>query len=443
LALHQHTFIKKALLGVVLIFLWCTILQDLFEFKQVRPLFGYYVKPQDTIFTRKNWQTGKYQKLREAYLEKEFSLRPDYVRLHNTIQYTLFHSTNITWLVFGQQHQLMGSGQIKSYLGQDSVKIHTINRHAAYLSAIQDTLNKLGKKIYTAIPPNKPEIFPEYIPASYPVKTFQNNYEKYRAAFNSRGVDLVDFVEYFKTLKASGNTSLFPANGSHWNYYGAALALEYLLKHINQTGKFKVGEIEITKTSYQKEHNGDPDIYAAMNLIKENVDDTTLYPEVKIKPVNSPKPRTIFITDSYFNHWIDFGIYNLLDSVTYYFYNNRVINKDRSETDRKFTAPELLARFDMYIIVCCETNLPELGWGFIEQMYFHFYPLAPNRAYYDPLFRSQVYNKIRDIKKDTSRYKALSQHAMQTNIRIEELCYREALKELNQEIILAQRSNGI
>lgn len=418
------------------------MLQDLFTWKQVRPLFGYNAKSRDTIFTCTNWELGTYQKMREAHLQQEFSLRGDYVRIHNTIQYKLFNATPDDQVVFGKNGELITTAQIQSYLGIDSAPQKEIKRKAFYISAIEDTLDKLGKKLYTTIPPNKLEIFPEYIPELYPKKTQLNNYEKFRNAFKKYHVAFVDFVVYFKQLKASGTTSLFPKNGSRWNYYGSAKAMQYFLSEINQTSMFTTNDFKVVDSMYEKEHDGDQDIFAELNLIRNTVDDTTLYPAFSFGPSDEKKPKTIFIADSYFASWNEFGIHMILDSVTYYSYNEKVINRDRTETKKKFTSTDLLTHYDIFVIMCNTTNLDDLGWGFIEQLYFHFYPLAPNRAYYDPHFRKKVYQKIKEIKKNEEMYNNYSQRAKEANMRVEEYCYREAVIDLQQQIILSGNPNG-
>jgi hypothetical protein len=433
LASNQHNVIKRGLLGIILLFLSLVMLQDLFEIKKVKPLYGYFIPAPDTVFTWQNWQKGKFQVTREQFLQEGFSFREDYVRLHNSIQFGLFKSTDVDWIVFGNHNQLMSKDQINAYLGVDSMSQKEINRNAYFIKALQDTLSKIGKRLYVAIPPNKVEIFPENLPSSYPEKSLVNNYEHFKRTFDQKNVDYIDFVSFFKQLKDKGDKYLFPKNGSHWNYYGSAKALQYLIEHINRSSPLKADELVITNTYFNKENGGDPDIFVTLNLLKDRISDTTLYPDVRINKNSSKKPRTIFITDSYFNNWIDHGIYDVMDSVTYYFYNDRIINEDRTETKKKFSPEELLQQYDMYILMCSETNLKEFSWGFVEQMYYYFYPESPNRAYYDQVFRKKVYKQMREIKKDLHWVKRIKDKAERNQKDLNQQLYEEAVSILLNE----------
>jgi hypothetical protein len=417
----------------ILLVLSLVILQDLFQFKVVYPLYGYYVPPQNIAFSWKNWKSGKFQQQRDEYLGKNFSLRNDFLRLNNSLHYTLFKSTQIDWIVFGLNGQLLDKNQVNAYLGIDSVPIKDIRRKSLYLKELNDTLQKLGKQITVVIPPNKPSIYPEYIPESFGKKTTANNYENYSRTFEELGVDYIDLVKWFRHLKASGGQSLFAANGSHWNQHGGAEGFMYMMNQLNNRINPPLGNIEIKKMTYQKEHSGELDIYVTLNLLYNTVDDTCLYPEIIIHPTIAPKPKTLFVSDSFFDCWIEMGVYDLFDSTTYYFYNDRIITQERVVTSKKLTPKEALDQYDRFMIVCNESNLDELGWGFIESMYFYFYPAAPDRTLYDKWYQSEIKKTMNSIKADETWYKNIQEKAAKRHFSIDKQLYLDALWVVENE----------
>lgn len=424
---EKHNILKKSLLGLILLFLWLVILQDLFQFKSVRHLTGYFTHPKDSTFSIKSWKKGNFQMGRENYLQYSFSFRPDYVRLQNTLKYKLFNKTHLKEFAIGKDRELFTNMQIESYLGIDSIPEEDIKRKTGYLKQLQDTLHKLGKELYVVIPPIKPEILPEKIPSKFLKKNKTNNYERYRRFLIKKGIFYIDIVEHFKELKKNGETNLFPHTGSHWNSYGAAKGMQYFLSEFNKLSKYKIGNIDIIDSSLEKERLADPDIYNTLNLFNKYPPDMTLSVNTKIIDTNTNKPRTIFISDSFFHLWGELGIRELFDSTTYDFYHHLIILKNKQKVEYIYPAEKLLNDFDVYIILCNESNLARIGWGFIEELYYHFYPEAPHRAYYDVKFREEVYAVMNDIKKDQTLYKLIEDKAFKRKINPTQQLYEDAV----------------
>jgi len=243
-------------------------------------------------------------------------------------------------------------------------------------------------------------------------------------------------VSYFKDLKQKGETELFPHTGSHWNSYGAAKGMDQFLNEFNKLSKYKVGEIKILNSTLKKERGPDPDIYGVLNLFKKLPDDITLSVDTKVIDSNTTKPRTMFVSDSFFHLWGEMGIRQLFDSTAYNFYYHLLILENKQKVEYKYPTEKLLNDFDAYVILCNESNLPRIGWGFIEQLYFHFYPNTPHRAYYDAEFRDKLYIVMNDIKKDSVWYKKIEDKAVKNQISTTKQLYEDAvLVLLNEENI--------
>lgn len=414
-------------MATIIFILGLVILQDLFQFKNLTPLAGYYTNPNDVVFSWQDWKQGKYQQQKEEYLSKCFHLRDDFVRLNNTLHYSLFKTSNIDWVVFGKQHQLMDKKQVDAYLGKDAIPIEEIKQTTQYLKEVQDTLKKLGKQIFVVVPPNKPSIYPEYIPKTFDAKEVENNYESFTREFKKNNINYIDLVEYFKQLKLSGKKDLFAISGSHWNTNGAANGLIYTMKYINSYYNQTLGSLEIKSEPYKKERWADLDIYATLNLFSTSTNDTTIDPELIINTKPSPRPKALFITDSFFDAWIDMGVYEFFDSTTYYFYNDNIIGKDRNGTNKKLSTEESLDKYDVFVVLCNESNMDDLGWGFIQQLHLHFFPKAPVNILYDKYYQKKVRSTMDFIKKDTAWHHDIEKKAAQNNLFIDKQLYLDAV----------------
>lgn len=423
----------------IIFVLGLVILQDLFQFKKVIPLAGYYTNPKDVAFTWQDWKQGKYQQQKEEYLSKCFHLREDLVRLYNSIHYSLFKTSNIDWVVFGKQHQLMDKTQIDAYLGKDAIPSEEIKQITQYLKEIQDTLEKVGKHIFVVIPPNKPAIYPEYIPENFEKKSSKNNYELFTDEFSRNQIKYIDLHQYFQRLKSEGEKDLFAVSGSHWNSYGSSLALIYTIDFLNNYLSSKLGNFEIISKTYKKERPADLNIYVTLNLLSKKTSDTTLHPALEIKRSGNTPPKALFISDSFFDAWLEAGIYDLFDSTTYYFYNDRVITKDRVVTDIRFSPQQSLANNDLFIILCNESNMDELGWGFIQELHLYFFPQAQVNILHDKYYQKQLRSTMDDIKNDTAWYHNIEKKAALNNMFVDKQLYLDAIWIIQNKHKIAQQ----
>ncbi len=426
--------IKKGLLGLILFFLWFIIIQDLFNAKKVNPLYGYLTIPADPVFSTEKWKNGSFQIARENHLQQDFSLRPDYVRFYNTLKYRLFKKTNNEkYFTIGKNRHLHTTMQVKSYLGNDPISKKDMSQKIFFLKNLQDTLHKIGKEIYVVIPPIKPEIFPEHLPPNFSKKTKINNYEKYVYLFKKNNIRYVDLVDYFKKLKIQDDKDFFPHTGSHWNEYGAVKGMQYFIQYFNKTSKYTIGNIEITDIRKEKEKGAEPDIYHTLNLYNKYPSDMTYYVDTKIITSDSAKPKAVFISDSFFNQWNELGIRELFDSTTYDYYHHIIITKEKYEIEKKLSPVELVKGYDVYVILCNESNMARMGWGFIEEMYYYFYPNTPHRAYYDEFFRYRVYELMDYIKKNEEWNDLIIKKSKQKNIDTTQQLYEDAVWTLLNE----------
>jgi hypothetical protein len=425
---QQQLILKRTLVATILVFMGLVLLQDLFPFKKFSPLVGVHEVPKDTTFSWENWKAGKYQSRRDAYLAQCFNLRNDFVRLHNSIQYYLLGKSEVKQVVLARQHHLMDKKQVESYLGLDALPAKEIERTAFYLKKVQDTLQTLDKKIFVVMVPEKPIIYPELIPRTFKKNPSPNNYEMWKARFDQEGVSYIDLVTYFQQLKNKGTKHLFPRRGSQWSTYGAALGLQYTIDHFNTVyNKNQLGKIHIQNEVYKRIDSTDLDLYLPLNLLQSAITDTLLYPQCTLHRKSTSPPRATFIADNSFIKWTDLGICNLFDSCIYLRQNREIISSTQKTQPSHFSPRELLEKNDWFIVVCATSNLDELGWNLIQQLYFHFYPQAPGRILYDRYYQKKIRITMEDIKREESWYNSIVEKAEKNNRLVDKQLYLDAV----------------
>jgi hypothetical protein len=424
---HHQLILKRTLVATILVFMGLVILQDLFQFKKVWPLAGAPPPPADTSFSWENWKARKYQTRRDLYISQGFHLRSDFVRFYNSLEYTFFGKSTTNRVVIARQHHLMDKKQVEAYLGYNVIPEKDIENTGIWVHKIQDTLAKLHKKIYVVLVPDQPTIYPELIPPHLKKIQPQNNYELYQRVFKKYKVNCIDLVTYFKQLKNQGDPHLFPPRGSQWGKYGAALGLAYTLNELDAAYPENLTNLVIKGKVYTAADSVDMDLYHLLNLWAGNVADSIAQPIYEPPIKSGAQPRAVFIADDAMEAWLPFGITQMFTNTTYVKYNKEIITDTTTGTPNQITPGEWIEKNDLFLVVCKVSHLDQLGWGFIPQIYFHFYPQAPGRILYDTHYQKKIRTTMDDIQAEKNWYNLVIEKAEKNNRTIDKQLYLDAV----------------
>lgn len=340
-------------------------------------------------FSLHAWLEGSYQSQKEKYLNDQTGFRPDIVRLNNQVDYTVFDKTHAGWTVKGKNQYLFQYPYIEAYYGDDFVGYPTIRERTIKLKAIQDTLHKLGKTLILVYAPSKASSFPEYFPDNYlqPRKRM-TNYDAYRGMADSVGINQVDMDNWFIAMNGKSKEPLFSKQGTHFTTYGAILAGDSLVRYMEDKTGIRMQHPDWSEMEHtDKLRSGDDDVALELNLIFPITKEILAYPV--IKDVHNPAERKInavYIGDSYGHKMVEFGIVHYLNAQCEYWFMFNGVHDLNSGPGFTF-APKYcdlkdydwqhsIDKTDCVVLVYTSFNLKDMGNGFVEQEYDHYYPKA-------------------------------------------------------------------
>ena len=364
-----------------MVILFLPLLQHSFSFVKSGPLKGGFKDADDVVFSIQGWIDGSYQHQKERFLNDKTGFRADMVRINNQIDFALFDKCHAGWTLAGRNNNLFQAPYIDAYYGNDFVGYDTILEKTRKLKAIQDTLNHLGKSLVLVYAPSKATYCPEDIPEHLVQQEGRmTNYKAYRRTADSFGIHQIDMDAWFVSMKNKSKELLFSKQCIHWTIYGAILAGDSLIRYIENLRSVHVPHPEWSKTEHtDKPRYGDDDVAAELNLIFPIARETFGYPEMRdVQDSGAKKINAMYICDSWGFKMAGSGIVSKMNAqceVWYYFKEIVDVNNGNKWIAFKdYDWKDAVNKTDCVVLVYTSFNLKELGSGFIETAYDHYYP---------------------------------------------------------------------
>jgi hypothetical protein len=368
------TYRQIILIGF-LTFLLLPAIQKKFKFIDLEPLSGAITPPQKAVFSVKSWFNGEYQKQSEKYIDESFGFRSLFIRSHNQIAFSIFNKAKANGVLIGKNNYLYEENYLKAYNGWDFVGEKAIKSRLLKIKYLQDTLQKLNKTFILIFAAGKGSFYPEYFPKAYKVKPKQTNYKTYTSLCKKMKINHIDFNAYFLKQKDKSNYPLYPKYGIHWSTYGMGIAADSIIRYIEYKRGIKMPHIYWNKITYEDAKESDYDIGYGMNLLHKFTDNQMAYPIYQFEQDSTKiKPRSLFISDSFFWGMFNFGISNVFTDNQFWYYNEDVYPESYQKPlkAKDIQLAKYIKNKDVIVIMATEAVLPKLGWGAIERMYFSY-----------------------------------------------------------------------
>ena len=347
-----------------------------FKWIKLKPLDGYYVKAETPKFSWNDWFSGSYQEAKDKHLTDNFGFRSFFVRLNHQWRFSLFNKAKTAWVTVGKENYLYEENYIKAYYGDDFIGQDSIERRMYKLAMLQDTLSKLDKQVIVVLAPGKGSFYPEFIPEIYHKEKGITNIEVYRQCMEKWHISHLDFHRYFIENKEKSPYPLYPQYGIHWSYYGMCLAGDSMVRYIEKIKDIRIPRIYWEKVKTSQPQKDDNDISKAMNLMFAPRTFNMGYPEILFEDDSEKtKPALLVIADSFYWGIYNMGWGNLFSNNHFWFYNKDIYpeNFETPFSTENINLVEEISKFDIFIILSTDANLPNLGWGFIENAYQVFF----------------------------------------------------------------------
>jgi len=365
--------LKGALLAFILLFISCFYFEQQFGFIKLKPLDGIKElarKPKPTIA---NVSMGSYQDSLNNYLNENLGFRSYLVRMLNQLQFSLFNTTKAPGVVIGKNGMLFIESYINNYIGINFVGQTKADELIKKTKQLQDSLAKNEIDLYVVFAPGKATYYSEYIPDNYLArKKDTTNYSYYAANFIKSGINFIDFNKYYKEKKESFTYPIYPEYGTHWTSYGAALAVDSIIKYIEQKKKIDMPDFTYRDVSLRDSLNErDYDVGILLNLPKTLAHKPMPYPKYSYNEENKVKPDVLVVGDSYWWCMVGEDIpQHLFKEDAYWFYSKDIyIHNVKTGDVSSVSFAKELAKRDVIILMATEATYDLFPYGFIDKAY--------------------------------------------------------------------------
>ena len=300
-------------------------LQGYLSFFESGQLNGAIISNANPVFTWANWWSGTYQAQKSSFLNDSTGCRPDFVRLNNQIDFSLFNKTHANSVLVGRDQYLFESWYVTEYRGiNDSIPSENLARDMEMVKKIQDTLSRLGKTFVWVYAASKAWSHPDKIPTIFDGYKQQHepDYTRFKRLCAAYHINTIDFNGWFMAMKDTARGMLFSKQGTHWSVYGAVLAEDSLVKYIERQRNISIPEIKFEKLNYSDiARSTDNDIGQGLNLAIPLQKEKYAYFDFSFSDGRDEKPKTILVGDSFGWTWIYNGISRSVgDGFEYWFY---------------------------------------------------------------------------------------------------------------------------
>lgn len=359
--------------GILLLLMSLPMIQHFTQFANEKGLKGAVINSSYDTLTVKNWLTQDYQKNTAKYVNDNVGFRPDFVRINNQIDFSLYRKANAKGVIIGKEWYLYEYNYIRAYLGQDFVGDSIIEEKTRRLKFIQDTLKKQGKELLVVFAIGKGSYLPEFFPDSIQMTKTRTNYEAYIENFENSGIQFIDFQRWFLDKKDTTKYPIYGKGGIHWSKYAEILAADSILKKMKSMSNLSFPDLIIDGFDVEtKNKNGDYDIGEGLNILGQAETFPMAYPRFRIENPENNKSKTLFVADSYYWGMFNYGFSkNLFNDGQFWFYNQAIYPDSFEEPlyVNDINVQKEVEKNDIIILLSTDANLYKFAFGFIDELY--------------------------------------------------------------------------
>ena len=320
------------LFALLMVFLFVPIIQEWTDFIPVRPLKGVIMETPKPELTFDNYKSNIYQTQIEKYASEHFGLREPVIRIYNQYVWSAYNKTYCHFIVPGKHGYLYYALAVKEHFGTEllhhyksnEAAMKDVNTELRMMNKVRHVLKDYGIEFLAFIAPDKPEVYPEYLPRRDADTTTVHIDEYFSHRMTETGFPFINMTDWFVQMRDTASFPLFPRTDSHWRY-ASIYGFDSLFRFINTLD----GEAKFPTL-----HIGPPIVYESdklegdeetLNLIFRIHGDKTQYKSnITVEPDNTHrKPKVLFVGDSFIYSMNDFmPIREIMEDREIWFYNN-------------------------------------------------------------------------------------------------------------------------
>ena len=317
---------------LMMVFLFVPIIQEWTGIFPVKPLKGAIEptpKPQPSF---EAYRSNTYQTQIEKYASENFGLREPVIRIYNQYLWSAYNKTYCHFIVPGKQGYLYYALAVNEHYGTELLKHYKSNEEAmkdAYtelrqMNKLRHVLKDYGIEFVAFIAPDKPEVYPEYLPRRDADTTTIHLTDYFSRRMKELQFPFINMTDWFISMRDTVSFPLFPKTDSHWRY-SAIYAYDSLFRFMNtldSEAKFPTLHIGPPIAYESDKLEGDEE---TLNLLFRIRGDKTKY-KSDITVDNDTihrKPKVLFVGDSFIWSMAEFmPAPKILADREVWFYNN-------------------------------------------------------------------------------------------------------------------------
>lgn len=335
------------LFALLMVFLFVPIVQEWGGVFPVKPLKGVFEPTSKPELTFDNYKSNTYQTQIEKYTSEHFGLREPVIRIYNQYLWSAYNKTYCTFIVPGKNGYLYYALAVNEHYGTELPKHYKTNEDAMkdadvelrQMNKLRHVLKDYGIEFVAFIAPDKPEVYPEYLPRRDADTTTIHLANYYTRRMEEIGFPFINMTDWFVSMRDTASFPLFPKTDSHWRY-SAVYGFDSLFRFINTLdGAAKFPTLHIgPPIAYESDKlEGDEE---TLNLVFPIHGDRTKYKsEITVDDdTTHRKPKVLFVGDSFIWSMAEFmPASKILADREVWFYNNTAFigfeNKSTSVKD--------------------------------------------------------------------------------------------------------------
>ena len=320
------------LFALLMAFLFVPVVQEWTGIFPVKPLKGAIEPTPKPELTFDSYRSNTYQAQMEKYASENFGLREPVIRLYNQYIWSAYNKTYCHFIVPGKHGYLYYALAVNEHFGLELPKHYNSNEEALkdaeselrQMNKLRHVLKDYGIEFVAFIAPDKPEIYPEYLPRRDADTTTIHLVDYYTHRMKETGFPCINMTDWFVSMRDTASFPLFPKTDSHWRY-SAIYGFDSLFRYINTLdGEAKFPTLHIgPPIAYESDKlEGDEE---TLNLLFRIHGDKTKYKsDITVEPDSTHrKPKVLFVGDSFIWSMAEFmPAPEILADREVWFYNN-------------------------------------------------------------------------------------------------------------------------
>ena len=296
------------LFALLMIFLFVPVIQEWGGVFPVKPLKGVFEPTPKPELTFDNYKSNTYQTQIEKYVSEHFGMREPVIRLYNQYVWSAYNKTYCHFIVPGKEGYLYYALAVNEHYGLELPKHYKSNEEAMkdadtelrQMNKLRHVLKDYGIEFVAFIAPDKPEVYPEYLPRRDANTNSIHLTDYFSRRMDEIGFPYINMTDWFISMRDTASFPIFPKTDSHWRY-SAIYGYDSLFRFINALdGEVKFPNIHIgPPTAYESDKlEGDEE---TLNLIFRIRGDKTKYKsDITVETdTTQRKPKVLFIGDSF------------------------------------------------------------------------------------------------------------------------------------------------